>query len=97
MLYLRDATIIDWRTLRARSVHLGMEPGPSGGLRRLSRLPVGAKVLDCRGRLVTKSFVIAHHHLYSSLAVGMPQPARAPKDFAEMLGWSGGARLRLGP
>jgi cytosine/adenosine deaminase-related metal-dependent hydrolase len=34
---------------------------------------------------VTPGFVCAHHHLYSSLARGMPAPPRAPTSFAEIL------------
>lgn len=85
MLYLRDATFVGWRTLRMRRGHLAVEPGAAGGVRFVARIPRGAQALDCSGRLVTKSFVIAHHHLYSALALGMPFPARAPRTFVETL------------
>ncbi|MDD5304548.1 MAG: amidohydrolase family protein [Elusimicrobia bacterium] len=85
MLYLRDASFVDWRTLKIRRGHLEAAPGPAGKVRFVSRIPRGEKALDCSGRLVTKSFVIAHHHLYSALACGMPGPARAPKNFPDML------------
>lgn len=85
MLYLRDATFVDWQTLRMRRGHLAVEPGAAGGARFVARLPRGARTLDCTGKLVTKSFVIAHHHLYSALALGMPFPARAPRTFVETL------------
>lgn len=85
MLYLRDASFVDWRTLKLRRGHLEVAPGPAGKVRFIPRVPRGAKALDCSGRLVTKSFVIAHHHLYSALACGMPGPARAPKNFPDML------------
>jgi cytosine/adenosine deaminase-related metal-dependent hydrolase len=85
MLYLRDASFVDWRSLKIRRGHLEVAPGPAGKIRFIPRIPRGKKSLDCSGRLVTKSFVIAHHHLYSALACGMPGPARAPKDFPDML------------
>lgn len=85
MLYLRDATFVDWKSLRLRRGHLEVASGDAGKIRFVSRVPRGAEVLECSGRLVTKSFVIAHHHLYSALACGMPGPKRAPKNFPDML------------
>lgn len=85
MLVLKDAVFVDWRTLGTSRGHILVTPGPSGEARFVARPPRGAKVLDCAGRVVTKSFVVAHHHLYSSLAVGMPPPRRAPRDFPDML------------
>ena len=85
MLYLRDAHFVDWRTLRMRRGHLAVEPGAAGTARFVARVPRGVHAFDCGGRLVTKSFVIAHHHLYSALALGMPFPARAPRNFVETL------------
>ncbi len=85
MLYLRDASFVDWRTLKIRRGHLEVAPGPAGKVRFVARIPRGARAVDCSGRLVTKSFVLAHHHLYSALACGMPGPKRAPKDFPDML------------
>ncbi|PIR18532.1 MAG: amidohydrolase [Elusimicrobia bacterium CG11_big_fil_rev_8_21_14_0_20_64_6] len=85
MLYLRNASFVDWRTLKVRRGHLEVAPGAAGKVRFISRIPRGAKALDCSERLVTKSFVIAHHHLYSALACGMPMAARAPKNFPDML------------
>ena len=85
MLYLRDASFLDWRNLKLRRGHLAVEPGAQGKVRFVPRIPRGARAVDCSGRLVTKSFVVAHHHLYSALACGMPMPKRAPKDFPDML------------
>lgn len=44
-----------------------------------------AERLDGRGGLVVPGLVIAHHHLYSALARGMPGPAEGPTTFAEVL------------
>ncbi|TPW20117.1 MAG: cytosine deaminase-like metal-dependent hydrolase, partial [Elusimicrobia bacterium] len=85
MLVLKDAVFVDWRSLAVTRGHLAVTPGSSGEARFVPRVPAGARVLDCSGRVVTKSFVVAHHHLYSALALGMPPPSRAPKDFPDML------------
>lgn len=85
MLCLKNATYVDWRTFQTTRGHLAVTDGPSGEARFVAGPPRGARVLDCSGRIVTKSFVIAHHHLYSALALGMPAPRRAPRGFADML------------
>ena len=41
--------------------------------------------MDCAGRLVTKSFGCGHHHIYSTLARGMPAPQKSPLNFVEIL------------
>jgi cytosine/adenosine deaminase-related metal-dependent hydrolase len=90
-LYLRNATYIDWQTLAFHSTHLAVTPGIDGGLGLLEALPPedelndGDRILDCRNRLVTKSFVCGHHHIYSALARGMPPPAKIPQNFPEIL------------
>jgi len=43
------------------------------------------EVIDCQGKLVTKSFAIGHHHAYSALSRGMPAPKKSPSDFFEIL------------
>ena len=86
MIYLKNTTHVDWESLHIRRGHLEVSEGPAGKVRFVSRIPRGARALDCSGRLVTKSFVNAHHHLYSALACGMPGPKRAAKDFPDMLG-----------
>ena len=82
MLFLKDATFLDWKTPRLRRGGFEVSPGK---VRFTPRPTPGARVLDCSGRLVTKSFAVAHHHLYSALARGMPPPRRAPKDFVDLL------------
>lgn len=85
MLVLKDATYIDWKTLAISKCDLEVGPGV---LRKVAAPAKGrprGRVLDCRGLLVTKSFAIAHHHVYSALAVGMPAPRRPPRSFVEIL------------
>ena len=40
---------------------------------------------DLNGRWVMPGLCVAHHHLYSALACGMPMPAAPPSNFTEML------------
>lgn len=82
MLYLKDAALIDWQTLAIRR---GSWAVGAGGPRLVRSVPRGAEALDCEGRLATRSFVVAHHHVYSALARGMPPPKRPPRDFNEIL------------
>ncbi|MCK6548635.1 amidohydrolase family protein [Myxococcota bacterium] len=41
--------------------------------------------VDCRGCLVVPGLVLAHTHLYSALAAGMPGPNQPPTTFREIL------------
>ena len=42
-------------------------------------------VIDASGCLVLPGLVIAHHHLYSALARGMPGPSVSPSNFVQVL------------
>ena len=88
-LYLRDATHIDADTLAIRRGHLAVEPGPTGGVSFVERVPDRAEVVDCGGKLGTRTFAIAHHHAYSALARGLPAPARVPRP-AQIFGRASG-------
>ncbi len=85
--YLRNALLLDWLTLGLRSCHLRVVPGePPEPVESLPREPAaGDEVIECGGRLVTRSFACGHHHAYSALALGMPPPAAAPANFGEIL------------
>jgi len=90
-LYLKDATFIDWQTLEFRKSHIRVATGKDNGVLFLDALPRPEllapedRVLDCSNRLVTKSFGCGHHHIYSTLARGMPAPLQSPTNFAEIL------------
>jgi cytosine/adenosine deaminase-related metal-dependent hydrolase len=90
-LYLKNANYLDAETLELRKTHLAVEPGPAGGLifhdstPSDSELSAMDRVVDCRDRLVTQSFACGHHHIYSTLARGMPAPPRIPANFIEVL------------
>lgn len=89
-LLLTNCTYISWDTLEFHNGHILVDHGQGGGILLLDEPPQPPgnkkyKVLDCKGKLVTKSFAIGHHHVYSALARGMPPPARQPANFREIL------------
>ncbi len=43
------------------------------------------ELIDLEGAWVMPGLVVAHHHLYSALACGMPGPSDSPTGFADML------------
>src|SRR5919197_446066 len=47
--------------------------------------PPAATRLDVEGCLVIPGNVCAHHHLYSTLARGMPYALEPPRNFVEIL------------
>ena len=90
-LYLKDATFLDWQSLEIQRTHLAVEEGSQNGFSFLTALPSADtitphdRVIDCAGKLVTKSFGCGHHHIYSTLARGMPVPRKIPANFTEIL------------
>jgi len=91
MIYLKNATTIDWQTLEFSEAHIKVLPGVDKGIEFMKEMPKKEElekddvILDCRGKLVTHAFANAHHHVYSALARGMPPPPRTPQNFAEIL------------
>ncbi len=51
---------------------------------KLQPLP-DEKVVDLHDRWLMPGLCVAHHHLYSALACGMPLPREAPSNFSDML------------
>ncbi|MFT5422496.1 MAG: cytosine/adenosine deaminase-related metal-dependent hydrolase [Phycisphaerales bacterium] len=84
-LYLANANYLDPVTLETTRGNLLVESGPAGGFRFVDAAPEGAEQVDCSGRLVTKSFAVGHHHIYSALARGMPPPKISPTNFVQIL------------
>ncbi|TKB23876.1 amidohydrolase [Desulfopila sp. IMCC35006] len=90
-LYLKDAQFIDWQNLVIHLTHLAVASGPKGTVSKISSLPAGDalaaddRIVDCKGKFVTKSFGCGHHHIYSTLARGMPAPRKIPTNFPEIL------------
>ncbi len=90
-IYLKDATYIDWQSLSFQKCHLAVSSGEGGLVAVVDHLPLspdpetGDTILDCNGKLVTRSFGCGHHHIYSALARGMPAPVKTPRNFQEIL------------
>ncbi|MCP4290257.1 MAG: amidohydrolase family protein, partial [bacterium] len=90
-LYLKNARFIDWQTLEFKSVNIAVDDGVQGGIAFVDSIPDSAtddtnsRVIDCQGKFVTKAFGCGHHHIYSTLARGMPAPKKIPTDFPEIL------------
>jgi len=90
-LYLKDATFLDWQSLEIKRTDLAVAEGSQGDISFPAALPSEDamapedRVIDCSGRLVTKSFGCGHHHIYSTLARGMPAPRKIPANFTEIL------------
>ncbi|HEX9411010.1 MAG TPA: amidohydrolase family protein [Actinomycetota bacterium] len=56
-----------------------------GRVASIGPAPPGTASRDCSGCLVIPGNVCAHHHLYSSLARGMPYRLDPPRNFVEIL------------
>ncbi len=87
---LKNATFIHWQTLEHIHASIKIDPGVGAGYTLLPAQLEGVdisrdEVIDCTGKLVTKSFAVGHHHAYSALARGMPQPPRQPENFLQIL------------
>jgi len=89
-LILKNAIFIHWETLKFSKTNILVEEGNNAQLTFIddfTKIEVRDKdeVIDCEGKLVTKSFAVGHHHAYSALARGMPAPKKTPANFPEIL------------
>ncbi len=87
MLLLKNGTHINWKTLEFSRCDLLVKEGPAGDL-IVDPDPsetAGAKVIDCKGKYITRSFACGHHHVYSALSRGMGAPKKNPENFNEIL------------
>jgi len=90
-LYLRNARFIDWQSLKIKDVHIKVDEGSTGGFSFVDSIPDSilddnsTRIIDCKGKFVTKAFGCGHHHIYSTLARGMPAPGKVPTNFTEIL------------
>ncbi len=85
-LLLKNATYINWKTLEFKTSTILVEEGTKGKISFTENANIqGVETLDCKGKLVTKSFAVGHHHVYSALARGMPAPKKNPINFNEIL------------
>jgi len=88
-LILKNACYIDWESLRLSDTNLRIEEGENGSVEfypDFNKIAVSPKdeVIDCKGKYVTKSFALGHHHAYSALSRGMPAPKKSPTNFFEI-------------
>jgi putative selenium metabolism protein SsnA len=86
---LKNATYIDWKTLEFSPKNILVEEN-NNAIQFIENVDQIAKksnleVLDCTGKLVTKSFAVGHHHVYSALSRGMGAPKKKPENFYEIL------------
>ncbi len=90
-LYLKDCTYVNWDSLEITKSNLAVAEGPRAGISFPASVPQSEdlgpedRVLNCAGKLVTRSFGCGHHHIYSTLARGMPAPPKIPTNFPEIL------------
>ncbi len=90
-LYLKDCTYVNWDSLEITKSNLAVAEGPRAGISFPASVPRSEdlgpedRVLNCAGKLVTRSFGCGHHHIYSTLARGMPAPPKIPTNFPEIL------------
>ena len=87
MLLLKNGTFVHWQTLEFLQKDILIMEGKDGKI-VLDPTPQeagGAKVIDCTGDFITKSFACGHHHVYSALARGMGAPRKNPDNFNEIL------------
>ena len=84
-LYLKDCLYVEPFSGRIFDGDIEVEKGKEGNLRFLPKGSFSRNFIDCKGKIVTRSFINSHHHIYSSLARGMPPPLKAPGNFHEIL------------
>jgi putative selenium metabolism protein SsnA len=86
---LKNATYIDWKTLEFSQRNILVEQ-LNNSIMFIDNVEQIAdksnlEVLDCTGKLVTKSFAVGHHHVYSALSRGMGAPKKNPENFYDVL------------
>ena len=85
---LKNATYINWENLHFSKTNILVNEGENGNIEFITnpdKINSYDKTIDCKGKLVTKSFAVGHHHVYSALSRGMPAPQKSPNNFYEIL------------
>ncbi len=82
---LKNAIYLNWQTLEFKHTNIIVD-GSNVLFVDDSQIPQEKfDTIDCTGKIVTKSFVVGHHHAYSALARGMGAPKKNPANFFEIL------------
>ncbi|PLX70467.1 MAG: amidohydrolase [Denitrovibrio sp.] len=81
-LYLKNAAFIDWQTFKITNTNIKVTDSK---IEFVNNVHADGRIIDCKGKFVTKSFACGHHHIYSALARGMPAPKKIPNNFKEIL------------
>ena len=87
-LLLKNATYINADTLEFTKTDIFVDEGLSGAVRFVEKDNPSInpdETIDCKGKFVTHSFAVGHHHAYSALSRGMPAPQKNPENFLEIL------------
>ena len=79
---LRGALVLDLDPPRVRKVDVRIEDGV---IAEVGDGLLGDEVVDLSGQWLMPGLVVAHHHLYSALATGMPMLPIVPRNFQHML------------
>jgi putative selenium metabolism protein SsnA len=83
--FFRDALLVQLDPPRADAGHLRVIGGEIASVGANIVPEPGDEVVNCRSAVLVPGLVNGHTHLYSALAVGMPAPPRAPRNFHEIL------------
>jgi putative selenium metabolism protein SsnA len=83
---LTNGITISLSPARIRRMDLRVEEGSIVATGKSLRPRKGEEIVDLTGTIIMPGMVNAHTHLYSSLSRGMPGPAKAPRNFSEILG-----------
>jgi putative selenium metabolism protein SsnA len=82
---IKDALLLDLDAMQVRAGELRVSEGVIDEVGREVARESGDVEVDAGGAVVLPGFVNGHTHLYSALAVGMPAPPKAPRNFHEIL------------
>ncbi len=88
---LKNATFFDYKTFELINTHIIVNEGKDESIYFSKSLPGKdelanyTEIIECKNKIVTKSFACGHHHVYSALSRGMPAPQKTPANFPEVL------------
>jgi cytosine/adenosine deaminase-related metal-dependent hydrolase len=86
---LNNTLYLDPETFEMIPCHIYVEDGRQGKMilqpLQSTHTLKAETTIDCRNKIVTRSFACGHHHVYSALATGMNAPKKTPANFEETL------------